>query len=74
MRFIMWVGSIVGICSFQLTGKCLTFTRSIDTQHLENDAIVHRRGTNEYFKYLFGSWDCSRTKLYKHRENPPAMS
>ena len=66
-----WAGSTVEICRFRRTGKSLTFTISAYAQQSENDAIVHRKTTNEYFKYSFGPWDCSRTKLFKHRQNPP---
>ena len=27
--------------------------------------------TDEYFQYLFGPWDCTRTKFVKHRQAPP---
>ena len=42
MHFMMWAGSIGGICEFRPIGKGLTFTVSTFRQHYENDAIVHR--------------------------------
>ena len=71
---MMWVGNIAGICEFRPTGKGLTFTISTFRQHFENDAIVHRKATNEYFQYLFGPRDCSRTKSARYGQTPQELT
>ena len=52
------------------TGKRPTLILSVYAQQIENDAIVHRKSPNEYFRYLFGPRDCFRTKLLTHHQNP----
>ena len=54
MRFMMWVGSTGGISRLRRKGKWLTRIRSVCSQQFGNNAIVHRKSPNEYFKYLFG--------------------
>ncbi len=44
----------------------LTLIGALCPQHFENMAIALRKTANEYFPYLFGSWNCSRTKFAKN--------
>ena len=52
--------------SEESSGNNLTLIGALCPQRFENMAIALYTTTNEYFLYLFGSWDCSRTKLFKH--------
>jgi len=47
-------------------GKNLTLISSLYPQYFKHMPIVPRKTANEYFLYLFGSWDCSRTKLTRN--------
>ncbi len=48
------------------SSKILTLIGAFYSQHFEKKAIAACKTTNEYFLYLFGSWDCSRTKLTRN--------
>jgi len=49
-----------------LPSEILTLIRSIYPQYFKNIAIVLCGITNEYFQYLFGSWDCYCTKFARN--------